>query len=126
MAMGNRRRLIRWPLVAFGLLFIFLGAKTLHKQLYMWGDVPIPQVTGWLEIPVGIWILYIAIWGHRPYSNRDRRDTMCPGCQRVFPGPQAPSECPECRLLLEPIKGFYKRHPELKREGEPKRNEPKT
>jgi predicted amidophosphoribosyltransferase len=83
------------------------------------------KVLGWLEILLGSLSIWYAIWGHRRHGRVNRRDMMCPGCQRVFPGPQAPSECPECRLPLEPIKGFYKRHPELKREDEHQEAGPK-
>ncbi|NDV24971.1 hypothetical protein [Desulfovibrio sp. JC022] len=43
-------------------------------------------------------------------------EMICPKCQKVYMAGQAPANasCESCGITLEPLEGFYDRHPELK------------
>lgn len=51
-------------------------------------------------------------------GQRDYKEMfICPKCQTAHPLAEVPDEtCPECQTKMEPLKGYYKRHPELKDE----------
>ncbi len=49
-------------------------------------------------------------------GRRDYKETfICPRCETALPyGEVAEEVCPECGAAMEPLKGFYDRHPERK------------
>jgi PHP family Zn ribbon phosphoesterase len=51
----------------------------------------------------------------------DNRLTICATCRDVFETLKVPDrKCPKCGADLEPLKGFYDRHPELRGDTEPR------
>ncbi len=60
-----------------------------------------------------------AIIGKKALSSLSQglyEDHICPKCERVFLRGEKAKEnkCPDCKVLLEPLEGFYDRYPELK------------
>ncbi|NDV20313.1 hypothetical protein GO013_12930 [Pseudodesulfovibrio sp. JC047] len=40
---------------------------------------------------------------------------ICPECETAYPAAEVPDKrCPRCTVPLEPLTGFYDRHPDLK------------
>lgn len=47
--------------------------------------------------------------------GHDSEHLICPRCQTPYNNNDVTHQaCPKCLVKLEPIKGFYKRHPEFK------------
>ena len=61
---------------------------------------------------VGILFIFAAFRG----MKRDYKAMyICPKCEAVHPYAEVKDEvCPVCEAKMEPLKGFYKRHPERK------------
>ena len=60
-----------WWGILLGALASLLGAHKLvtgEPGLY-WGDVPIPAWTGWIQLPFGIWVLFLSIRALRRNRN---------------------------------------------------------
>ncbi|CAK7066904.1 MAG: hypothetical protein DELT_01679 [Desulfovibrio sp.] len=59
----------QWAWGIAGALFALLGAhKILTGEPGLRGDVPIPAWTGWIQLPFGIWVLFLsirALWRNR-------------------------------------------------------------
>ena len=69
--------------------------------------------------PLGILLgglgLAFAVLNLRSLLQGKEVDYICPTCQQVCSAKDARSgNCPQCSVPLEPLEGFYKRHPELK------------
>lgn len=56
--------------------------------------------------------MLLGVFGKR---RADGGTLMCPVCEKAFEeaGPGS-AKCPRCDVELEPLHGFYDRHPELK------------
>ena len=58
-----------WLWVVAGMLFVFLGAhKIITGEPDLRGGVETPAWTGWVQLPFGLWIVYLsirAIWRNR-------------------------------------------------------------
>ncbi|WP_320173585.1 hypothetical protein [Maridesulfovibrio sp.] len=71
----------------------------------------------WFEVGVGLCIILGGLLYEFPEKYHEQ-GTICPKCQTPFGVEygRAPKrgKCPDCNVELEPIDGFYDRHPELK------------
>ena len=74
-----------------------------------WG-VPIPNIARWGLLCLGVYFLWSAFF--ETTKEYVIPNTICPRCQKPF-RPEI-VKCPGCKLKLEPLEGFYERHPELK------------
>jgi len=61
---------------------------------------------------VGLFMLY----GSLRKGQRDHEEVfICPTCETALPFAEVQDEiCPTCKVKMEPLDGFYDRHPELK------------
>lgn len=52
-----------WGGILMGLMFSFLGSYgILTGKLYLSKEnIPIPAWTGWVQLPFGIWVLFLSI-----------------------------------------------------------------
>lgn len=68
-----------------------------------------------LGIGVGIGGLIMFTFAFRKNKNGVRGIFICPQCETALPYAEVPDEtCPKCQIKMEPLDGFYDRHPELK------------
>ncbi|MBI9111613.1 hypothetical protein [Maridesulfovibrio ferrireducens] len=72
----------------------------------------------WTMTAIGLIIIGYSVFykPKLPSKMVELEDTICPTCETPFGIGEAPQNelCPRCKVLLEPLKGFYDRHPELK------------
>jgi predicted amidophosphoribosyltransferase len=51
-------------------------------------------------------------------KKRSEPITVCPHCETALPLAEArDGMCPRCGTPMEPLEGFYARHPELKKQA---------
>ena len=61
----------QWGWLFVGAVFSFFGAhKVLTGEPGIYWDVPIPAWTGWIELPVGLWVLFVSIRALRRNRNK--------------------------------------------------------
>ncbi|WP_319759023.1 hypothetical protein [Maridesulfovibrio sp.] len=105
-------------LILFGLLFIIGGLFTLDGgSLYK--GIPVMKIAGWSQLGAGFFWVWYALLYKRSSDMRKvakEEETICPKCQKVYMAGKAPDNaaCDSCGAKLEPLEGFYERHPELK------------
>ncbi|HAS89292.1 MAG TPA: hypothetical protein DCS48_08300 [Desulfovibrio sp.] len=72
----------------------------------------------WFDVGFGLCIILGGFLYKFPQKKDPEQGTICPKCQTPFGAEhgRAPKngKCPDCAVELEPIDGFYERHPELK------------
>ncbi|WP_031484447.1 hypothetical protein [Maridesulfovibrio frigidus] len=114
----------RWYYLGLSLIVIYaLSPWDSGEVFYYKGGVPITLIGRWFGVAFFALVGIYAIRG-RPKSNNDHRglyeDHICPKCERVFLKGENPDKhmCPDCKVELEPLEGFYDRHPELKDDEE--------
>lgn len=98
----------------FAILFASLGIITLVVGEGTYKGFTVPGFVGWIELGVAA---AFAILGFRAEQNPyEEQITICPECQIVYSAQETPedSQCQSCKCTLEPLDGFYERHPELK------------
>ncbi len=86
-----------------------------------WCDAHWPFCWDWssYNIPLGIVVasigLFMFIMAFRKGQRYYAEVFICPKCETALPFAEVPNEiCPKCQTKLEPLEGFYERHPELK------------
>lgn len=71
----------------------------------------------WGLAGVGLFLIFFGLLYRFPKKYHEQ-GTICPKCQTPFGIGQdrAPKsgKCPDCNVEIEPLDGFYDRHPELK------------
>ncbi|SDK41954.1 hypothetical protein SAMN05660337_0390 [Maridesulfovibrio ferrireducens] len=90
-------------------------------------DLPLPHLWGYtFSMPVRLGLtavggafLYYSLFYIKPKKIKKietYNDKICPKCSEVFIAGYIPEDdlCSKCKIPLEPLKDFYKRHPELK------------
>jgi hypothetical protein len=103
-----------------GFLGLLIAAPWDVNRIFHWrGGVPTTPGTGWILGFFCILAMAYAIRGNTTLSGFAYglyEDHICPECERVFLKGENPdkSMCPDCKFVLEPLEGFYARHPELK------------
>ncbi|SDK73738.1 hypothetical protein SAMN05660337_1044 [Maridesulfovibrio ferrireducens] len=99
-------------------LIIILGAWPTKIPYYIKGH-EVGPLGRWALVTFGFFILG-CVFFYKPSKKRKmftkQEKSICPMCEKVFMLGQAPKDqnCPKCTYPLEPLKGFYDRHPELK------------
>ncbi|WP_170830296.1 hypothetical protein [Maridesulfovibrio ferrireducens] len=79
---------------------------------------PVGLAGRWTMTIIGLILIGYSLFYKPKLPNKmvELEDTICPKCETTFGIGEAPKNelCPNCKDLLEPLKGFYDRHPELK------------
>ncbi len=107
----------RLLIIAYALTMI-LGAWPTKVPYYIKGH-EVGRPGRWALVIFGLFILGCDIFYN---SSKERKmftkqeESICPMCEKVFMLGQAPRDqnCPKCLCPLEPLKGFYERHPKRK------------
>ncbi|QGY39241.1 hypothetical protein GM415_03585 [Pseudodesulfovibrio cashew] len=73
------------------------------------------------NVPLGIGIACLGLVMLVASLRKGQRDYgemyICSRCETALPFAEVPDEqCPHCHIPMEPLKGFYTRHPELKKD----------
>lgn len=111
----NERFYIDWFLLILGCVLIALGVSVFQNpKLTSYGyDIDLGNVRGPLAIAAigaGIYSIWLAFT-----SKRHDGYYMCIRCDETFTADEANNkQCPRCQHELEPLEGFYDRHPEMR------------
>ncbi|GEM_PF-2284327 len=103
--------------IAIGLFMILYDRPwDPHADVYSWGML-VSLSARWLGAGFGLCVIFGGLLYKLPKKDPEQ-GTICPKCQTPFgvEHGRAPknNKCPDCNVELEPIDGFYERHPELK------------
>ncbi|NDV23143.1 hypothetical protein [Desulfovibrio sp. JC022] len=97
---------------------VIVGAWPTETPRYYKGH-EVGIVGRWATVVFGIimfWcgVLYKFSKGGKNFTRHEQ--SICSKCQKVYLAGQAPANasCELCGINLEPLDGFYERHPELK------------
>jgi len=119
--MPNKRihKKIRWMELILGLFLLYFGIGLINNPVWIskYGlrfDVSDYQIPfAFSMISAGIYSFWIALT--TPRSHVEGATLMCPQCNQPIERKQTKgNKCPTCDVELEPLEGFYDRHPELK------------
>jgi hypothetical protein len=113
--MMNRSALIN---IVFGFTMM-LGGFSIVESGTTKGGFSVPSGAGHLVLAFGAAFLLYGLFLFFRKSSRPqpRQEFICPTCESVIPlSPDDESICPHDGSPLEPLKGYYDRHPE-RREG---------
>ncbi|WP_319759026.1 hypothetical protein [Maridesulfovibrio sp.] len=111
----------RLTLILAGWAFFFSGVLTPITGGGKYKGFEVYNFVGYIQFVIGS-IILIYLWRTRKEesfsSDKDHEteETICPKCQKVYMAGKAPANaaCDSCGAKLEPLEGFYERHPELK------------
>ncbi|SDK48799.1 hypothetical protein SAMN05660337_0611 [Maridesulfovibrio ferrireducens] len=116
----NSSIFIRIFLIVGGIFGIFAAAPWNKENiLYHRGGYPTDTTANWaITVLCTIAIVY-AVLDKSTIKDRGLglyTDHICPNCEQVFLKGEKPNNnlCSKCKVQIEPLEGFYKRHPELK------------
>jgi hypothetical protein len=107
-------------ILALGISLIAFGVMIIHTPKFKR-----PFYAGYFDftgfsVPLGVVLIIVGgvcLWISVPKKGRNVSPSylICPKCQAVCQaGDVRASECSVCRVELEDLKGFYKRHPDRK------------
>tara|TARA_B100000683_G_scaffold269232_1_gene305831 strand:+ start:1186 stop:1539 length:354 start_codon:yes stop_codon:yes gene_type:complete len=109
--------MVKWKVFGLGAVWVIYGLGVLD-------DSVLPTKHGFkvdvgmFKYPMGLTsllcgLIVIAIAVSRK-AKHDHSNWICPKCEMaVMRSSLVEDKCPNCSVLMEPLKGFYKRHPEL-------------
>lgn len=108
-----------------GVLLAFLGRTVLVKggfYGYTYGRYfefgRLRWLVGGLLMLSGLVLTWTGISPRSRYS-RTSSTMVCPKCERPYDARERQMmTCETCKVRLEPVEGFYDRHPELKKPGD--------
>jgi len=100
--------------IALGLYLIGWSMPFLESATTSVDGQPISFWGRWLMTIAGIVMMVFAF--RKKYHKPSSVDMICPECETTFVAASVPAnrQCAKCVSVLEPLKGFYERHPELK------------
>ena len=106
-----------------GALWVYGGIRIFVNPTFCWNKYSYCADTSGYNIPLGLVMITIGIISvltkFKSSFKTKERLLICPTCQQLCPAKDAASDsCPQCSVPLEPLEGFYKRHPELKDDKE--------
>lgn len=118
---GKGTREINWIWFALGLLLVVFGLNIVVDPIVPHYDISIDIRP--FQIPVAISSTGIGLylfWASFTSKRYDGNDVlMCPRCNGSFERKNVQeNKCPKCDVDLEPLEGFYERHPEMKDEDD--------
>lgn len=92
-----------------GLLLIVRSIQQIVVGESIYRGVALHEIFSYAAIPIGI----LCMWG----AFKIRKDgdiSVCPKCSATYPRTKDGKPCPKCGGNIEPLEGFYERHPALK------------
>jgi len=99
-------------LIIAGSLSIVLGSDIWMNKGGSLYRQPVPEIAGIILIIFGLFLIILCIV--RPQSVTSKK-YICPKCEEILNhSGKEEVYCPKCGTKMEPLKGFYDRHPELK------------
>ena len=98
-------------LIFAGITSIAIGVDLLIKKGGIIYQQPVPQYAGVVLIIFGIISFGVGLFA----SRKKKAEYICYKCQKiVYHYDEEKKICDSCGGQLEPLKGFYDRHPEKK------------
>lgn len=91
-----------------GLMSIAIGIGMLDGGT-TWREITVEPWVGYVLIPFGLLLLIEAV-----IAKDTDEASMCPHCNEARHWKLKGKPCPECGTTIEPLEGYYERHPELK------------
>jgi hypothetical protein len=74
-----------------------------------------------IKWPLGIFFILfgaIMLWLTVKKEGKETRYLICLKCKKIFDVLEfRQDECPQCKVQLESLNGFYEKHPELKKDS---------
>lgn len=110
--MGKNGTKIKWMAVLAGVSIMLLSIFT-PPGTPAYGELPVSEHENWVWGGLAFLLIWYGIWGHRLRYHAKKGLKICPSCQKQYPE-ASKALCPSCNASLEPLNGFYERHPELK------------
>lgn len=105
-----------------GLVLLYLGWSTTRTGVITyWHTAKVYPWVGYLELVCGTAALLHGFFG-KPDRSNDQA-ALCPDCGAAHKHKFVGKPCSKCGATLEPIEGFYERHPELDNDTIPTREE---
>ncbi len=105
-----------------GLSFIGLGYQVLHSGGWWSFKINTFIDFGETSSPVGYTMICVGagLFGYSIFGKWEKLETfICPECEEIVErSGEDEVFCPKCGTKMEPLKGFYERHPELKKKPE--------
>ncbi len=103
--------------IVCGILAIEASFPFISTYTPTFRGVPLSITTRWVMTLVGIIFIIDGVFCRRPKSGTrivDYERTICPKCEHPFEVGRVPKNglCSNCQVPVEPIKGYYDRHPE--------------
>ena len=106
-------KLERLVTIVVGSFLIWMGMHCIGEGC-AWHGVPMPGISGYLMSAIGAGVIVCGVV-IKSVVKRPDGYLICSECRSVFPvGDLSGTTCPKCAGHLEDLKGFYKRHPELR------------
>lgn len=100
-----------------GLLLIAVSLLGIISGKAYFRGMPIPIWVEYIALIGGLLFLFLAWFLRRNQKERVLITLICPQCETLAECDEGEvRQCPQCHVELEPLKGFYDRHPELKDE----------
>lgn len=101
--------------LSIGLVLIFMGFNCLVFKCYAYGKFLVPHFSGIIFMICGFAVVVLSIKNIIRKKYKKDQYLICPKCQNVVESFQAiEGKCLKCGADLEPLTGFYERHPEFK------------
>jgi len=99
-------------ILGIGIIYDPIFHDTKHNYIYDFSEIKWPF--GIFLTLLGIGFLYFSLRKRSKASNSDF--LICPTCLKPFESKNIDEErCTTCGIDLENLKGFYERHPELRK-----------
>lgn len=116
----SKKRKVNIFLLVFGVVNLAWGVMTILSPTACWYGYCWDQSAYNIPLGIGISLLGLAMLllscrkGQRDY----KKVFICPHCETALPLAEArDGMCPRCGTPMEPLEGFYERHPELKKQA---------
>ncbi|WP_291329655.1 hypothetical protein [Desulfovibrio sp. UCD-KL4C] len=120
----KRKKVIKKICLALvGLGYILWSLSFFNEKSPSFWGVSINLYGRWVMALVGLIAIGCAFFYRKPKNSKKvgyYENTICPQCGKVYIVGSGPpyDVCTKCTVKLEPLEGFYTRHPELKEKAE--------
>ncbi|GAB7021811.1 hypothetical protein JCM12178A_03690 [Salidesulfovibrio brasiliensis] len=98
---------------------IAVGLRLLRDPIFCGGKFDYCTDLSGYNVPLGIVVIMYGAYALTADMLPNHKESLllCPKCESTFRHSQTPDgKCPSCKVDVEPLEGFYKRHPEKKGE----------
>lgn len=111
-------------ILVVGLMLMANGILSVKTGYGLSRKYPTPHSVGVLAIMCGAFLVLYALYGIRRTTKGGKRrmetTLICPRCEEVYERLKVPDlKCLRCGGALEPLDGFYERHPERRDQNGP-------